>query len=163
MADDPGNTGGNQNQQLSKTLRFNNYLEFKRVLYSYAVRFGRYVVQAVEIFHDAELPPHPGQNAHPDAIRSFRELEKEYSTYQRNCALVCSIIYHSLSFEIKLRIDAHPGAYQAFGFGQLGLFWRYVSEIVRETGQNSIMPMFTKIISHRTNKARQIGDLISKN
>jgi hypothetical protein len=36
------------------------------------------------------------------------------------------------------------------GFGQLGQLWRYISELVRETGQNSIMPMFAKIINHRT-------------
>jgi hypothetical protein len=36
------------------------------------------------------------------------------------------------------------------GLGQLGLMWWYISEIVRETGQNSIMPMFSKIISHKT-------------
>jgi hypothetical protein len=73
-------------------------LEFKRVLYSYSVRYGPFVVSTINGFVDFGVPRHPGPNVG----------------------------------------------------GQLGQLWRYISELVRETGQNSIMPVFAKIINHRT-------------
>ena len=75
--------------------------------------------------------------------RYYWDAEKDYYiTYTQRCALVCSILNNSLSLEIRLRIDSNPAARQAFGFGQLRQFWFYISEVVRETGQNWILPTF---------------------
>jgi hypothetical protein len=96
-------------------------------------------------------PEYPGIGAGAEAMHNYNRDEKSYERYKKDCALLCSLIYNSLSTDIRIRVDSNPQAFRAFGFGQLGLLWRYISELVRETGQNSIMPMFTKIINHKVN------------
>jgi hypothetical protein len=162
--DDPAPQSSNV-RQITPTLKFNNYIEFKNSLYSYAVRYGPHVVATVNDFYDYPPPPYPAQNANPQAIQDYRNQEKAYTQYKRDCQLVCSIVYASLSSDVKVRFDQNLDAYRALGFGQLGLMMEYISNIVRETGQNSIMPLFTRILKHRV-KSRQtwrqeIEDLIN--
>jgi hypothetical protein len=86
MSEDQSNS--QSTQQLSVILYWNNYLDFKRVLYSYAVRFGFYVVGTVNDFLDFNPPVHPGVGAGIDAINNFNRDEKAYERYKKDCALL---------------------------------------------------------------------------
>ena len=156
MSDDEQDHSGSNTKQLSPSLKFNNFIEFKNSLYSYAVRFGPYVVSSVNDYIDYPPPQHPGPNAPPDVLQNYRSDELAYIQYKRDCAYICSLVYNSLSTDVKLRFDSNVQAYRTFGMGQLGLLMQYLSEIVRKTGKNSIMPMFSKIINLQT-KINKIG------
>jgi hypothetical protein len=127
-----------------------NYLDFQKVLFSHVVRYGPFTVSTVEAFIDYPPPHHPGPNAPAHILQGYNSDEKAYHQYKRDCSYTCSLLYNSLSSDVKIRFESNRNAYRAMGLGQLGLMWWYISEIVRETGQNSIMPMFSKIINHKT-------------
>jgi hypothetical protein len=150
MSDDERGNSGSYSKQLTPLLKMNNYMDFKNVLHSHVVRYGVFVVSAITDFMDYPPVQHPGPNAPAHILQNHREDEKAHAQYKRDCAHTCSILYNSLSLDIKIRFDSNPDAYRAMSYGQLGLMWWHISEIVRETGQNSIMPMFTRIINHKT-------------
>ena len=150
MSDEENQPTSLKQQKLPVILKFTNYIEFKSALYSFAVRFGPFVVGTINDFQDFGPPIHPGAGAPIHLIQQFNKQEKDYDKYKRDCQLMCSILYHSLSTDIRIRVDGNADAYRAFGFGQLGVLWLYISDLIRETGQNSIMPMFQKIINHKT-------------
>jgi hypothetical protein len=102
------------------------------VIYSYVVRFGPFLVATVHDFTDFGPPNHPGAGAPPNLISNYNREEKAYNKYLRDCAFVCSLLYQSLSTDIRIRVDGNAQAYRALGYGQLGLVWQYISELVRE-------------------------------
>ena len=91
------------------------------------------MVSAITDFRDYPPPIHPGPNAPIDIVSGYLSDEKAYNQYRRDCSYTCSLLYNSLSIEVKIRFDNNQDAYNAMGHGQLGLMWRYLSEIVRET------------------------------
>jgi hypothetical protein len=116
MSDDEQTHSGSSIQTLPLTLIWTNYIEFKRILYSYVVRYGPFVVATVQDFTDFGPPQHPGAGAQPHQISDYNREEKAYDKYKRDCAYVCSLLYNSLSTDIRIRVDGNPQAYRATRF-----------------------------------------------
>jgi hypothetical protein len=135
-------------------LSWTNYVEFKRVLYTYAVRYGTFVVGTINDFADLGPPDQPDNIANQAMLQQYNKNEKAYEKYLRDCAYLCSILYNSLSTDIRIRVDSDPVAFRSMGFGKLGALWRSISEIVRESGQNSVMPTFAKMLVHKCTDKR---------
>jgi len=96
MSDDDEGSSRNGLQTLPITLVWTNYIEFRRVLYSYVVRYGPFVVATVHDFTDFGPPDHPGAFANPQALSNYNREEKSFDKYKRDCSLVCSILYNRI-------------------------------------------------------------------
>jgi hypothetical protein len=117
MSDDDRENSGSNSRKLTLLLSMDNYMNFKMVIRAYVVNYGVYAVSSNTDYQDYPPPPYPGPNTPLDILHNYRENDRVFQRHKRGCAHICSLLYNSLSVNVRIRFDANQDASQAISYG----------------------------------------------